>query len=191
MDASRGTPISFTLPELFNALGGFRAWSIERRREPFFPPKLRSYIPRHAWWWASCMLRSFLHKKINQQNEKRVQLGTVVSWVLRPSETNTISKCPSATKSLQTWGLVCHYNIFHQPLGIIESILIRGNPFFCHFLFGFGKNDVFFFSILGSPEIEQEGRSWRELKKASCQKTPVLARVSSIILNCCGWTWKK
>ena len=146
MDASRGTPISFTLPELFNALGGFRAWSIERRREPFFPPKLRSYIPRHAWWWASCMLRSFLHKKINQQNEKRVQLGTVVSWVLRPSETNTISKCPSATKSLQTWGLVCHYNIFRQPLGIIESILIRGKPlFFVTSFLVLEKTTCFFF----------------------------------------------
>lgn len=161
----RGTPISFTLPELFNALGSFRAWSIERRREPFFLPELRSYIPRHAWWWASCMLRWFFYKrKLANKTRKGQRTGTDVSWVLRPSETNTISKCPSATKSLQTWGRVSHYNIFHQPLEIMESILIRGEPLLFVTSFLVLDKTTCFFPFWDHRNRAQEGHrgSWKK-----------------------------
>lgn len=160
MDASRGTPISFTLPELFNALGGFRACSIEHRREPFFPPELRSYIP------PACLVMGivyveviFFKRKIKQQNEKRAKDG--YSWVHEccdpPKQIHSIHMSKCYEKSLQTWGLVSHYNIFHQPLGIIQPILIRGKTLFfvAYFLLVLDKTTCFF-PILGSPKSSKK-----------------------------------
>lgn len=120
----------------------------------------------------------FTKGKLSNKNEKRAKDG--YSWVHEccdhPKQIHSIHMSKCYEKSLQTWGLVSHYNIFHQPLGIIQPILIRGKTLFfvAYFLLVLDKTTCFF-PILGSPKSskkEGHGGSW---KKHPAKKTPVLA----------------